>query len=63
MRANRSTSRSRWEASPELLGALAVLSFSVTFPATTAAEASFNPVLIGAGREVIAAAWLPADDP
>jgi drug/metabolite transporter (DMT)-like permease len=39
-----------------LLGALGVLSFSVTFPATTAAEASFNPVLIGAGRAVIGAA-------
>jgi drug/metabolite transporter (DMT)-like permease len=43
-----------------LLGALAVLSFSVTFPATTAAEASFNPVLIGAGRAVIAAALAAA---
>ena len=33
-----------------------MLSFSVTFPATTAAEASFSPVLVGVGRTVIAAA-------
>jgi drug/metabolite transporter (DMT)-like permease len=39
-----------------LLGLLGVLSFSVTFPATTAAEASFNPVIVGAGRAVIGAA-------
>ncbi len=39
-----------------LLGALGVLSFSVTFPATTAAETSFNPVLVGVGRTVLAAA-------
>jgi drug/metabolite transporter (DMT)-like permease len=37
-----------------------VLSFSVTFPATTAAEASFSPVLVGAGRAVIAAALAAA---
>jgi drug/metabolite transporter (DMT)-like permease len=39
-----------------LLGALGVLSFSLTFPATTAAEASFSPVLVGVGRAVPAAA-------
>jgi drug/metabolite transporter (DMT)-like permease len=39
-----------------LLGALGVLSFSVTFPATTASEASFSPVVVGIGRTVIAAA-------
>jgi drug/metabolite transporter (DMT)-like permease len=39
-----------------LLGVLGVLSFSVTFPATTAAEESFSPVLVGVGRTVIAAA-------
>jgi drug/metabolite transporter (DMT)-like permease len=39
-----------------LLGALGVLSFSFTFPATTAAEQSFNPVLVGVGRTVLAAA-------
>jgi drug/metabolite transporter (DMT)-like permease len=39
-----------------LLGALGVLSFSVTFPATTAAETSFSPVLVGVGRSVIGAA-------
>jgi drug/metabolite transporter (DMT)-like permease len=38
-----------------LLGALGVLSFSFTFPATTAAEQSFNPVLVGVGRTVLAA--------
>jgi drug/metabolite transporter (DMT)-like permease len=38
-----------------LLGFIGVLSFSVTFPATTAAEASFNPVLVGVGRTVLAA--------
>jgi drug/metabolite transporter (DMT)-like permease len=32
-----------------------VLCFSVTFPATTAAEASFSPVLVGVGRSVIGA--------
>jgi drug/metabolite transporter (DMT)-like permease len=35
---------------------LGVLSFSLTFPATSAAEASFNPVVVGVGRTVIAAA-------
>ncbi|HEX5188868.1 MAG TPA: DMT family transporter [Streptosporangiaceae bacterium] len=35
------------------LGALGVLCFSVTFPATTAAEASFSPVEVGVGRSVI----------
>jgi drug/metabolite transporter (DMT)-like permease len=39
-----------------LLGLLGVLSFSVTFPATTVAEESFSPVLVGVGRTVIAAA-------
>jgi drug/metabolite transporter (DMT)-like permease len=39
-----------------LLGAVGVLSFSLTFPATTAAEASFSPVLVGAGRAIPAAA-------
>jgi drug/metabolite transporter (DMT)-like permease len=39
-----------------LLGALGVLSFSLTFPATTAAEASFSPVVVGVGRAVPAAA-------
>ncbi len=39
-----------------LLGALGVLSFSVTFPATTAAETSFSPVLVGVGRTVLGAA-------
>jgi drug/metabolite transporter (DMT)-like permease len=38
-----------------LLGSLGVLCFSVTFPATTAAETSFNPVIVGTGRAVIAA--------
>jgi drug/metabolite transporter (DMT)-like permease len=55
MRDNRSTSVLSWEASPLLLGALGVLSFSLTFPATTAAEASFSPVLVGVGRAVPAA--------
>ena len=39
-----------------LLGALGVLAFSLTFPATTAAEASFSPVVVGVGRAVPAAA-------
>jgi len=38
-----------------LLGFLGVLSFSVTFPATAAAETSFSPVVVGVGRTVIAA--------
>jgi drug/metabolite transporter (DMT)-like permease len=33
-----------------------VLSFSVTFPATTLAEESFGPVLVGVGRSVLGAA-------
>jgi drug/metabolite transporter (DMT)-like permease len=39
-----------------LLGLLGVLAFSVTFPATTAAEESFGPVLVGVGRTVLGAA-------
>ena len=55
MRDNRSTSRFSREASPVLLGVLGVLSFSLTFPATSAAEASFSPVVVGVGRAVPAA--------
>src|SRR5450755_1888864 len=55
MKANRSTSALAGEASPLLLGALGVLCFSVTFPATHAAEASFSPVVVGVGRAVPAA--------
>jgi drug/metabolite transporter (DMT)-like permease len=36
--------------------ALGVLAFSFTFPATTFAERSFDPLLVGAGRSVISAA-------
>lgn len=36
--------------------ALGVLAFSFTFPATTLAERGFDPLLVGAGRSVIAAA-------
>jgi drug/metabolite transporter (DMT)-like permease len=36
--------------------ALGVLAFSFTFPATTLAERTFAPLLVGAGRSVIAAA-------
>src|ERR1700729_2116560 len=56
MRANRSTSVLAWKASPLLLGAVGVLCFSLTFPATHAAEASFSPVVVGLGRAVPAAA-------
>ncbi len=35
---------------------LGVLAFSFTFPATALAERSFDPLLVGAGRSVIAAA-------
>ncbi|HEX3491225.1 MAG TPA: DMT family transporter [Streptosporangiaceae bacterium] len=38
-----------------LLGALGVLCFSMTFPATTAAERAFGPVVVGVGRAVPAA--------
>jgi len=41
------------KAAPLLLGALGVACFSLTLPATTAAEASFSPVEVGAGRSVI----------
>jgi drug/metabolite transporter (DMT)-like permease len=44
--------------------ALGVLAFSITFPATTLAERSFSPLLVGAGRSVpsalLAAACLRA---
>src|SRR6185312_15817971 len=63
MRANRSTSVAGRKAAPfalrsmalgsTALGALGVMFFSVTFPATTAAEASFSPVEVGVGRSVI----------
>jgi drug/metabolite transporter (DMT)-like permease len=56
MKANRSTSVLAWKASPLLLGAVGVLCFSITFPATHAAEASFSPVVVGLGRAVPAAA-------
>lgn len=36
--------------------ALGVLAFSFTFPATSLAERAFDPLLVGAGRSVIAAA-------
>jgi drug/metabolite transporter (DMT)-like permease len=55
MRDNRSTSVELTKASPLLLGGLGVLCFSLTFPATTAAEHAFGPVLVGAGRAVPAA--------
>ncbi len=35
-----------------LLGALGVLCFSMTFPATTAAETAFSPLVVGVGRAV-----------
>ncbi len=41
---------------PLLLGAIGVICFSMTFPATTAAETSFSPLVVGVGRSVIAAA-------
>lgn len=38
------------------LGALGVLAFSVTLPATEVAERSFDPVVVGLGRAAVAAA-------
>ena len=35
--------------------ALGVLAFSITFPATTLAERTFDPLVVGAGRSVISA--------
>jgi drug/metabolite transporter (DMT)-like permease len=55
MRPNRSTSAERAKASPLVLGALGVLCFSLTFPATVAAERAFGPVVVGVGRAVPAA--------
>jgi len=55
MRAKRSASVELRKASPLLLGALGVVCFSMTFPATTAAERAFGPVLVGVGRAVPAA--------
>jgi drug/metabolite transporter (DMT)-like permease len=43
------------KASPLLLGGIGVLCFSLTFPATHAAEVSFSPVVVGVGRAVPAA--------
>jgi drug/metabolite transporter (DMT)-like permease len=55
MRDNRSTSVLSRKASPLLLGAVGVVCFSMTFPATVAAERAFGPVLVGVGRAVPAA--------
>jgi drug/metabolite transporter (DMT)-like permease len=57
MRAYRSTSAPNRKAVsvPFLLGALGVVCFSLTFPATAAAERSFSPLTAGVGRSVIAA--------
>jgi drug/metabolite transporter (DMT)-like permease len=38
---------------PLALGAFGVACFSVTFPATSAAEAAFSPIEVGVGRSVI----------
>jgi drug/metabolite transporter (DMT)-like permease len=56
MRSNRSTSVVGRKAAPLALGALGVACFSVTFPATKAAEAAFSPVAVGVGRSVIGSA-------
>ncbi len=55
MRPNRSTSAFRTKAAPLILGSLGVVCFSLTFPATAAAEVSFSPLTVGVGRSVIAA--------
>ena len=44
------------KAAPLALGAIGVACFSVTFPATKAAEAAFSPVAVGVGRSVIGGA-------
>src|ERR1700722_9145724 len=61
MRDNRSTSRFSREASPVLLGALGVLSFSLTFTATSAAEASFSPIVVAFALSQGGARLRPAD--
>ncbi len=66
MQPNESTSAASTEAPagpravPLVLGALGVAGFSLTFPATAAAEASFSPLVVGVGRSVIAAALAAA---
>lgn len=40
---------------PVLFGGFGIVCFSVTFPATTAAEGSFSALTVGVGRSVIAA--------
>src|ERR1700722_8155826 len=40
---------------PYALGALGVVCFSLTFPATQAAEVSFSPIEVGVGRSAMAA--------
>src|SRR6185437_12207786 len=59
MRDNRSTSEARTKAPSKkarafILGALGVVCFSLTFPATAAAEVSFNPLAVGVGRSAVA---------
>ncbi len=56
MRVHRSTSVDGRKAAPLALGAVGVACFSVTFPATKAAEAAFSPVAVGVGRSVIGGA-------
>lgn len=60
MKANRSTSEPIAKAAPLALGSVGVICFSLTFPATAAAERAFNPLIVGAGRSVIAAALATA---
>ncbi len=43
-----------------MLGVLGVVCFSITFPATAAAEVSFNPLIVGVGRSVIATVFAVA---
>ncbi len=56
MAAKESASVAGWKAQGLVLGGIGVLAFSLTLPATQAADPAFGPVTVGVGRAVIAAA-------
>lgn len=57
MAAKESASVAGWKAQGLVLGGLGVVAFSLTLPATQAADPAFGPVTVGVGRAVIAAGF------
>ncbi|MDQ2729240.1 MAG: DMT family transporter, partial [Actinomycetota bacterium] len=55
MTAKESASVGGWKAQGPLLGGVGVVAFSLTLPATQAADPVFGPVTVGVGRAVVAA--------